>query len=185
MLGNLYQIFDIDRNSIVDHAELVAFIESITQPRRKEAGWQPGPRNMVDLWDLTKKYYYDPLMRGSNSIKQVLPAVLATSPALRALYPEYYDTHGQPGDPYAQLPTLFEGLSEHDREQILRGAIYLEESGAIADGGAAMTAFARMQYTEMSTAERAALCTALRQYCELDTLAMVMIIQAWRGWLGQ
>ena len=174
-----------DRAQIPDHAELVAFIESITQPRRKEAGWQPGPRNMVDLWDLTKKYYYDPLMRGSNSIKQVLPAVLATSPALRALYPEYYDTHGQPGDPYAQLPTLFEGLSEHDREQILRGAIYLEESGAIADGGAAMTAFARMQYTEMSTAERAALCTALRQYCELDTLAMVMIIQAWRGGLGQ
>lgn len=174
-----------DRAQIADHAELVAFIESITQPRGKEAGWQPGPRNMVDLLELTKKYYYDPLMGGSNSIKQVLPAVLATSPALHARYPEYYDEHGQPGDPYAQLPTLFEDLSEHDREQILRGAIYLEESGAIADGGAAMTAFARMQYMEMGAAERAALCTALRQYCKLDTLAMVMIIQAWQGWIEE
>ena len=170
---------------IPDHAELVAFIESITQPRDKESGWQPGPRNMVDLLDLTKKYYYDLRMGGSNSIKHVLPAVLATSPALRMRYPEYYDAHGQPGDPYAQLPPLFDGLSEHDRELIRRDAICLDETGKIADGGAAMTAFARMQYTEMGDAERAVLCAALREYCKLDTLAMVMIIQAWQGWIEE
>jgi len=38
-----------------------------------------------------------------------------------------------------------------------------------------------MQFTEMSDMERNALREALLQYCELDTLAMVMI---WEHWLN-
>lgn len=172
-----------DRAQIPDHAELVAFIESITQPRKHDPSREPGPRNMVDLLDLTKNYYYDPLMRGSNSIKKVLPAVLATSPHLRERYPQYYAKDGGALDPYAQLPTMFEGLSERDRALLLEDAFLVDETGQVADGGAAMTAFARMQYTEMSDLERDHLRALLLQYCELDTLAMVMIIEAWRGWL--
>jgi uncharacterized protein DUF2779 len=174
-----------DRANIPDHAELVAFIESITQPREKERGWQAGPRNMVDLLALVRLYYYDPLMGGSNSIKKVLPAVLATSPYLRDRYGDrYYDADGKALDPYSFLPTMFEGLSEHDRALLLEDAFLLDEKGQVADGGAAMTAFARMQYTEMSDLERERLRSLLLQYCELDTLAMVMIIEAWRDWLG-
>jgi hypothetical protein len=67
---------------------------------------------------------------------------------------------------------------------LLEDAFLVDEEGRVADGGAAMTAFARMQYTEMSDFEREHLCALLLQYCELDTLAMVMIIEAWRDWLG-
>ncbi len=37
-----------------------------------------------------------------------------------------------------------------------------------------------MQFYKMSTVEREALSSALLKYCELDTLAMVMIYEGWR-----
>ena len=48
------------------------------------------------------------------------------------------------------------------------------------DGGAAMTAYAKLQYEEMSDYEREEIRSALLRYCELDTLAMVMIYEGWR-----
>ena len=53
------------------------------------------------------------------------------------------------------------------------------------DGAAAMTSYARMQFTEMSELERDALTRALLRYCELDTMAMVMIMEAWLDWCGE
>jgi hypothetical protein len=46
---------------------------------------------------------------------------------------------------------------------------------SIKDGGAALTAFGKVQYTNMSEMERELIKNALLKYCELDTLAMVMI----------
>jgi hypothetical protein len=43
-----------------------------------------------------------------------------------------------------------------------------------------MTAYAKMQFEEMSDYERGELTSSLLQYCELDTLAMVMIYEAWK-----
>jgi hypothetical protein len=37
-----------------------------------------------------------------------------------------------------------------------------------------------MQYTDMSDQERESLSQALKKYCELDTLAMVMIWEGFR-----
>jgi len=42
-----------------------------------------------------------------------------------------------------------------------------------------MVAWARMQFTEMSEMERRAIIQGLLKYCELDTLAMVMIWEHW------
>jgi len=41
-------------------------------------------------------------------------------------------------------------------------------------------AYARMQFEIISDYERNELKTALLKYCELDTLAMVMIYEAWK-----
>jgi hypothetical protein len=46
-----------------------------------------------------------------------------------------------------------------------------------------MTAYCRMQFSEMSDYERDKLKAALLKYCELDTFAMVMIYEAWREML--
>ena len=52
----------------------------------------------------------------------------------------------------------------------------------IAQGGAATTAYARLQFEDLAPAERQNIEAALLRYCELDTLAMVMICEAWREW---
>lgn len=51
----------------------------------------------------------------------------------------------------------------------------------LADGGAAMNAYGRLQYQMLDATERSQLESALLRYCELDTLAMVMIWEAWRS----
>lgn len=51
----------------------------------------------------------------------------------------------------------------------------------IADGGAAMMAFAKMQFSEMSDTEAEKIQSALLKYCELDTFAMVMIYEHWKA----
>ena len=43
-------------------------------------------------------------------------------------------------------------------------------------------AFARLQFEDLSAETREAIKAALLRYCELDTLAMVMIVEAWREW---
>ena len=76
-------------------------------------------------------------------------------------------------DPYKLLPKLFRDVSDKNFE-IISGETEL------ANGGAAMTAYARMQFSEMSEYEIKELRAALLKYCELDTLAMVMIYEGWR-----
>ena len=55
---------------------------------------------------------------------------------------------------------------------------------AITEGGAAATAYARLQFEDVDDLERRMIREALLRYCELDTLAMVMIVQAWQEAVG-
>ena len=48
-----------------------------------------------------------------------------------------------------------------------------------------MTAYARMQSEEMQDFEREKIQTALLKYCELDTMAMVMLYEGWKDLLQQ
>jgi len=178
-----------------DALELIEFIESITHPTEREQGeWSVGPRDMVDMLVMVQRYYFDPRMQGSNSIKQVLPAVLNASDFLQQKYQRPVHSlnftnqvwlkqeGGEILDPYKLLPTLFEGFSAKDRALLLSNDGEPEQGSSIHNGGAAMTAFARMQFTEMTEKERVHLRAMLLKYCELDTLAMVMIFEAWRAW---
>ena len=81
-------------------------------------------------------------------------------------------------DPYKLLPKMFQDVSEKDFS-------LLSDSDELRDGGAALTAYARMQFEEMSDYERAEIRKALLQYCELDTLAMVMIYEGWKDLIGK
>lgn len=71
-----------------DREELIAWIRTITYSDGKD-GSEPytGERNMVDLLDVVRHYFYNyDEMHGSNSIKQVLPAVLNSSQRLQLRY---------------------------------------------------------------------------------------------------
>lgn len=186
------------KSSEQDKEVLCDFIKTITRSTSNKAlGQWHGERCMVDLLELVKHFYYDPSMKGSNSIKYVLPAILNSSEYLKDKYakPVYgskgntslnfnnhqwieFDESGQVIDPYKSLPKMFTDASEIDVE-------LLTENSELNNGGLALTAFARMQFTEMGDYEKSELTQALLNYCELDTLAMVMIFEAWQKWVEE
>lgn len=172
----------------LDVEDLIAFIDSITKSTNNELGHE-GPRNMVDMYPIVKDHYYHRRMGSKKSIKAVLDAMMSTSPVLKERYsrPLEFGTNlkgmvmyqvdpqtGKTKDPYSLLPPVFADIEPGLLE-------FFEEDEHLKDGGAAMTAFAKMQFTEMEDEEREATMRALLKYCELDTLAMVMV---WEGWGG-
>jgi hypothetical protein len=189
-LNIIYRQLKEDKNDIPDREDLCAFIRSITKSVGGNSEEWEGNRSMVDMCELVKKYYYDPAMKGSNSIKAVLPAILNSSVFLKDKYSKpIYGTQNIPSlnykdwtwvkfennmvtDPYKLLPKMFEDVSDKD--------FILLSNDELRDGGAAMTAYAMLQFTEMSDYERSEVEKALLKYCELDTLAMVMIYEGWK-----
>lgn len=181
-----WQLNESDEN---DKLELQEFIQSISHSTKKSPLHWKGERDMVDLWDVVKKYYYNPLTEGSNSIKDVLPAVLEKSDFLQEKYSQSLDSirltsknfnkdhiwlkieKGRVINPYKMLPQLFSAWTEEQIEETL------SEIKDIANGGAALTAYGKLQYTDMNEIEITELREGLLKYCELDTLAMVMIFE--------
>lgn len=159
----------LSRSDEEDREELLAFIETITHKEKRF-----GPRDMVDLLEWVKLYYWHPRMGGSNSIKDVLPAVMQDQPVkLKAKFPDWFkfDENSVPKDPYKLLPRLFEDLDAQRENELM-----VEDT--LSDGSAAMTAYSRLQFEEMPDWQAKKIREALVRYCHLDTLAMVMVF--WR-----
>ncbi len=184
----LKQVEEVSIEEVPDKSDLMDFIKSITHGANHQ-----GTRDMIDLLKLVKYYYYHPLMGGSNSLKYVLPAVLNSSEYIQKKYsqPVYgknstikslnydngwvwikKDEKGAVINPYKLLPPLFEGFEDDQIEQFLMRS-------DIQEGGAAMTAYAKMQFAQISDIERESIIKGLLKYCELDTLAMVMVWEYW------
>jgi hypothetical protein len=179
-------IKQLESSNETDKDSLIDWIKTITKQKDE---WE-GERAMMDLCELVKKYYYHPHMGGSNGLKSVLPAVLQDSKFLQEKYiqPIYgtqngikslnyenwcwikFDQKGSVIDPYQSLPKLFEGVDPDELDTLF-------EDAELNNGGAAMTAYARMQFTEMSRREREELRSSLLKYCELDTFAMVLLYE--------
>ena len=184
----LVQLEEISLTEVPDKTDLIEFIKTITHGANHQ-----GTRDMIDLLKLVKYYYYHSLMGGSNSLKYVLPAVLNSSEYIQIKYsqPIYgknsiiksqnyddgwvwirKDDNGTVINPYKLLPPLFEGIDDDQIEQFLMRS-------NIQEGGAAMTAYARMQFAQISDIERESIIKGLLKYCELDTLAMVIVWEYW------
>lgn len=190
VLNKIYDQLELVEVDVEDKTELQQFIRHITQvgPMKNRIA---GKRNMVDLCELVEKYYFDPYMKGSTSIKVVLPAILNSSTYIQEKYvkPIYgaedgikslnfqdytWVKHqdGQVSDPYQLLPKLFQDVSDEEYK-----AIQLHED--INNGGAAMTAYERLQFENIPSHIRTEIENGMLKYCELDTLAMVLIYEAW------
>ena len=197
VLNAIYTQLMEDPEEVSDREALCAFIQSITDSTSTQVETWKGARSMVDLCALASRYYFSPYTQGSNSIKKVLPAVLNHSEHLQQKYSEPIygaedgifshnfpakvwierDEHGRIRDPYALLDPMAIDLNAAELRAI-------EADEKLADGGAAMVAYNRLQYNDLSDAERQALEKALLCYCELDTFAMVLIWEHWRERLG-
>lgn len=180
ILSHVLKQLNASKNPPEDKDALIGFIESILKD---------GNRAMVDLCDLAKRAYYHPDTKGSSSIKVVLPAIMKSSEFLKEKYsnPIYGCSPGIPSINYVDHTWWIERDGQAVDPYDLLKELGRELSGSatdldIADGGAAIAAFSRLQFEDLDDKERQAIKLGLLRYCEVDTLAMVMIVEAWREW---
>ena len=130
---------------------------------------------ILDLNKVCLDNYFHPAMKGKTSLKAVLPAVWNHNAPLHDIpwLKKYvqYDDDCNVVDPYKTLPTIdIAGKAELIRE-----------------GTAAMLAYQDMLYGSMREASQEAKegwRRLLLQYCELDTIAMLIIWRYWEMQLG-
>ena len=124
---------------------------------------------LVDMCRLTLKHYFHPRLGGSTSLKIVADAVWQSNATVRARLPQYVQQTADGGlsSPYAALPPLQVG----------------SRSLSVAEGTGAILAYYSMieRAAAGATLEVERWRQLLRQYCKLDTLAMVMV---WWHWVG-
>lgn len=126
----------------------------------------PGARQ-VDMLAICREAYYHPGQGGSYSIKAVLDAVWKASPAVRARFAEVTGREGDPTlGPYAALAS----------------ALIAGEEQGVQEGTGAIRAYFRMVYGDERHDPRAVeqWSTLLREYCKLDTFAMVLVWEHWQ-----
>ncbi|MDG1439182.1 MAG: DUF2779 domain-containing protein [Flavobacteriales bacterium] len=196
-LNTIYQQLLEEKDILVPNKEkLLAFVERIAKPNSNlSAMWKKGDYCMVDLYELVLSYYYPPNAKGSNSIKAILPAIINDSELIRNKYSKaIYGTLEMPSlnfnnhtwingessnNPYKSLDPVFEKFSLELDEELKSKGINID---SISDGGAAMMAYAFLQFSDISPREKQYLEKGLLKYCELDTMAMVMIMEAFMDW---
>ena len=77
-------------------------------------------------------------------------------------------------DPYKSLPPVFSNIND-DYVGYVNGENL--SFSTINDGGAAMTAYAYLQFGDLDQNLKESIRKSLLKYCELDTMAMVMIFE--------
>ena len=125
----------------------------------------------VDMNDLTLQYYFHPDMKGRTSIKKVLPAVWYNNNYLHSIswFKKYVSDPSSILNPYDTLaPVIYE----------------MEEEEVVKDGTGAMRAYHELMFGSLKEDKkrRDQLKQLLLQYCELDTMAMVII---WKYWMDK
>jgi hypothetical protein len=201
VLRELRKMIVYQKKEMIDSSQLIDFIDLITRTSKKEVPKHEGAKQMVDMHRLIQEGFYTGKAGGSISLKYMLPALLDEAPDLARLYstPGIYgeglkihslnfkanEGHvwlqkDKGGDPYKTLPPVF-GPNYEGYDELLFRLIGEDgsesEDGTINQGGMAMTSYNYTQYASLGASERSRIKDALLRYCELDTLAMVMIIQ--------
>ncbi len=160
--------------------ELADWLDWMAPP--KDSGLDP---RLVDMDALARRGYFHPSTRGKTSIKFTLPAVLNAhrSPRIPQWlqgFDEGVDLLGRDAkgliNPYKLLPAIqmIDAYGEDEEE---------DNGYLVNEGTGAMRAYQDMLYglAKNDPEKKAKLREGLRIYCKLDTLAMVVIWEHWRG----
>jgi hypothetical protein len=125
----------------------------------------------LDLNELTVQHYFHPDMKGRTSIKKVLPAIWNNNPYLHSIpwFKKYVSESGSGLNPYDSLAPI---ISELENEEVVK------------DGTGAMRAYQELMFgaPAENKERREQLKQLLLQYCELDSMAMIII---WRYWMDK
>ena len=161
------------------YKEEISFIDSITFTKDKH---EP-KRAMINLCKFVEENYYNPHTNGSNSIKAVLPAIMSSSKILKQRYSQpltfgtnlinfilFQEKNGKVTDPYDMLPKIEDLISKDLNDNLF-------QNDSLKEGSSAMKAFQILQFSQISKLEKDGLRKGLLNYCELDTLAMLMLYE--------
>jgi hypothetical protein len=189
----------IDSSEEPDRNELLEFIDALCD--------ENSSHQMHDLLEVVLQTYISKHAGGSNSIKQILPAILNDAPQTAAFFsrPGTYGrglemqslnftdpaghqwlTNETNRDPYKTLPPLFGSIGLHDEgiDEMVSG-LFGTNGDTIDQGGLAMAAYNLTRYESLGDYEREQLRNGLLRYCELDTLAMCMLVKGLQELAGQ
>lgn len=166
-LRNIYK--QMDRYKYNNPA-LKGWLEIIVKLNDKDTG------ALVDMAALCLQQYFHPYMKGRTSIKWTLPAVLKSNKSKRTTtWLENFNTNinllsldkeNHIEDPYKNLPSID----------------ILEHAETVNEGTGAMRAYEDMLFGKAREDKKlkADYEIALRNYCKLDTLAMLIIWEHWK-----
>lgn len=127
---------------------------------------------LADISQLVKKYYYNFHMTNSLSIKDVLRAVMEVSPFLKKHYSQPYNSSNFDDMIWWQKSQSGSIKKPYD-------LLSSNEERGISRGTEAMVAYAWLRDGCYQKERRIKIRENLLKYCELDTLAMLMIYQHW------
>lgn len=141
-----------------------------------------GECEMIDLLKVAQACYYSRPLKGSYSMKKLLPAIFQ-SDFIKGKYQRQINSINvsslnfspdwewyQNGiDPYKLLPT-------YEVEDYR-----LDVNTEINNGGLALAMYGKLQFTDVNEKAREEIRTGLLRYCELDTLAMAMVIEYFKN----
>lgn len=181
--GTLVQYSNFERNALKiirreltgneyvgDAPELISWIEEIISRNDSSS---VNPPYIADLSRLVKNFYYNDRMLNSLSIKDVLQSVMSYSSYLEQKYSEPYSSSNfdnivwwQPdGSGGARNP--YRILAESNEVSVRRGT-------------EAMVVYGKMISRDAGDEKMNKYRRSLLKYCELDTLAMLMIFEHWQ-----
>lgn len=158
---------------VEDREELMEWIHGVIS--RPDSN-RPSNLHLVDLNRLVQDYYYNAFMINSLSIKDVLESVMSISPYLKEHYSKPYNSNNYEG------MIWWRPKAQKEKEGAMNPYKVIESLGReIREGAEAMVAYSHLQNPDLSQQIRRELKEALLKYCELDTLAMLMIVQHWQS----
>ncbi|MDZ7659755.1 DUF2779 domain-containing protein [Fodinibius sp.] len=163
-----------ERDEIADANELIHWIEQIIN-RHDSSHSQPP--YIADLSRLVKNFYYNRAMEDSLSIKDVLRSVMSHSSHLKNIYSKPYSSNN--------FDHIIWWQSDDEGGARNPYSILMETGDSpIRRGTEAMVVYGKIIAQELEPERHKAFQNALLKYCELDTLAMMMIYQHWQVKMG-
>lgn len=162
-----------------DFKEIQKWIETITYVKKGNKYERKGENKMVDMLRLVQDYYYHPLLKGSNSIKAVIPTIFQISDFIKKKYSKPYENSLNYGLNHIWYQTISGNTTKDPYSLQISVDDKDNEYLNIPEGSAVVPLYLKSQLQETSKEEVEKIKEALLRYCELDTLSMVMIYEHW------
>jgi len=125
---------------------------------------------IVDMCKLTEQFFYHPQMKGSNSLKKVLPSIWENYSSINT-DPWFKEYRKEIGDKVLNPYSTLEKVDIIEQSEVIR-----EGTGAIIGYQNYLSALAKGDIEQADKWRN-----LLLQYCKLDTMAMVIV---WKHWMN-